>query len=113
MSGIATFNPSVVPQSIGQKKISRPPVNTSVNKYSAMREGSGYAWSEGDVFPFNETAKVYSDITKTVDIAPLTPKGDYIPQNVFHSRTLFNPPARGMPFVLQRQAKQKFNFLEY
>ena len=110
-AGVATFNPSVVPQSLGQKKISRLPVNTTVNRYSAMREGTGYAWSEADVFPFNETGKVYEEITKNINVAPLTPKGDYIPQNVFHSRTLYNPPARAMPFL--HGASQKFNFIEY
>ena len=110
-AGVATFNPSVVPQSLGQKKISRLPVNTKVNKYSGMREGTGYAWSEAEVFPFNETDKVYAEITKNINVAPLTPKGDYIPQNIRQSRSLYNPPARAMPFL--HGASQKFNFIQY
>jgi len=110
-AGVATFNPSVVPQSIGQKKISRMPVNETVNKYYSMREGTGYAWSEANVFPFNETARVYEELTKTAGNAPNVVRGDYIPQNVFHGRTLYNPPARGMPFL--HGADKKFNFIEY
>ena len=109
--GVPTFNHSVVPQSIGQKKISRMPVNTTVNKFSSMREGTGYAWSDANVFPYDETAMVYMEITKNPLVAPQTVKGDYIPQNVFHGRTLYNPPARAMPFL--HGANQKFNFIQY
>lgn len=110
-AGIPTFNGSETPQSIGQKRISRIPVNEKVNKYSSMREGTGYAWSEANVFPYNETGRVYEELTKTAGNAPNVVRGDYIPQNVFHGRTLYNPPARGMPFL--HGADKKFNLIEY
>ena len=96
-AGIATYNRSSIPQSIGQKKISHIPMNETINKYSSMREGTGYAWSEANVFPYNETGKVYADISKTDGNAFNVVRGDYIPQNVVYGRTLYNPPHRGMP----------------
>jgi hypothetical protein len=79
------FDPSYIPQSIGQRLTTRPDMsNDYVNKGTKYHELSGAFYNK--VYPYYNS-KTYEEITKHATTAPNIPGGDAVPQNIKFGRT--------------------------